>query len=204
MKRMLTVGMVLALVAAVLTPATAPARPSTDVLGIYTADNGTGLANRDAVFGTQITAYIVLSGCSTPEGISGWECSLVLPTGVIMGAPILTPGAINVGTSPDFAVGLPAALPRSSFMRLATLNFFILSGDPLYFKVRPISPNPTRPGCIVYAGGDDPGHIVIMNYSSGSETLPVFGINTGPLYHVDGGTIPTTGSSWGAVKSLYR
>ena len=74
----------------------------------------------------------------------------------------------------------------------------------MYFYLHPVSQNPTIPGKMIYARGGIIGEFIEMQWSSGSEELPVFGSNTGPLEHISGRHIQAETATWGRVKTLYK
>jgi hypothetical protein len=183
--------------------AQAPARPGPNQLGLYTATDETARANVTIVL-AQFDLYLVMTGCTVPEGVFGWEVQINFPaTGLVLGAATLFGSAVNVGTLPDYAVGLATPLPFAPAIVLAQWQPFVLSGDPMYAFFAPIT-NPSIPASMVFAGGNDPGNLLPMNPSSGDLSLAVFGFNTGPLPHESGGTIPTEEGTWGGVKAIYR
>ncbi len=174
--------------------------PGTDVIGIYTATDATARAHLAANPGT-FEVYLVVTNPSASAGISGWECSLeMLPAGILTLINTAYAGtALNVATPPEYAVGLAAPLPRNDVVRLATLTFFAAAATPANIYMHPIS-TPSQPGDMIYADGADPGRFITLAWSSGDESLPVFGVNTGPLVP----PIPIDEDTWGGVKNLYR
>lgn len=188
-----------------LVPQDALALPAANALGIYTQADGGGYANRPATSGSQFVAYLVLARCSSAAGVQGWECRIDLPPQVLALNWQFAGNGLNIGRPPEFAVGLARPLPvmPSGNVLLATGTFFVSSTTPAYFHLGPVE-RASRPGSMVFIPGDLLGTFVPMAWSSGDQTWPVFGVNTGPLPHINGGTIATEGRSWGEVRSLYR
>jgi hypothetical protein len=198
------------LIAALGAPLQAAPPPGADVLGIYTADDGTGYAHARAAVFSEVVAHLVLSGCTSPDGVAGWECTIDVPPNCMVtswdlrGPCLNIAGAPSFVAGPDFAVGLFVPVPREEVILLCSMEILVQSAEPAYFHLRPLVLVPTMPGCMCYSRGNEIGELVRMRWSSGSVDLPVFGINTGPLHHVSGRTIATVPATWGEVKAMYR
>lgn len=175
--------------------------PGTDLLGMYTADDGSGFANVD-VAGGNIDVYLVVTGVSESSGLQGWECLITFTDdpSIFWGSVQYNGQVINVATPPEFAVGIAAPLPRGAdgSIWLAKITFLVFGAEGRCW----LQPNttPSVPGAMVYVKGDDVGVFIEMGYSSGDEADAVFGFNTGPLTP----PIATEGSTWGNVKDMYR
>ncbi|MFH1843920.1 MAG: hypothetical protein ABIF77_12010 [bacterium] len=175
-----------------------------NTMGMYTADDGTGVANRDANANTIVRAYLVVTR-PTADSLQGWECKIEVPDNVIPTQwKIYGIRPINIASPPDFAVGLAEPINCLNITVIAHCEFLVMTTDPAYFYLHPVSVRPSLPGLMIYAVGNDPGTFVSMQWSSGSESYAIFGINTGPLPHIDGGHINTESQSWGSVKMMYR
>jgi hypothetical protein len=197
-----------ALLLAAAAYAVPPAGP--DILGLYTAEDGSGFANLDAPAYSYVDIHMLLTGCSSACGLAGWECAVELPEQVFPVSWTLNGEAINIAgppsflDGPEFAVGLTMPCPRSDCMLLCTLRVLVVSAEPAYFYLHPASSRPSIPGAMVYARSTDIAELRPMGWSSGREDLAVFGLNTGPLPHADGGTIAVVPATWGEVKNAYR
>lgn len=156
--------------------------------------------------GTQITAYIVLINASHPAGVIGFEFRLVNGDGSIFPASHVEvlgyqfpPAAINVGTPPEFVVGLAAALPWNSCMTLLTVDLLPLSDDPWCFGLQP----PTEgsfPTSMGYAAATDPIEILPLFPCTGDDGFRIACLN-------DPGCPPPVGietGAWGSIKWLFR
>lgn len=190
-------------------PAVPP--PGEDLLGIYTEEDGSGFANLDANSGAIIRIHLILTNCSSPCGLSGWECSVEVPAQAMVLQWQLNGPAINIAGGapgfiggPDFAVGLFSPIPCAEAIWLCTLEVLVLSDDPAYFKLHPVPAAPSISGAMAYARTSCIGELRALGWSSGSEDYAVFGINTGPLPHYQGGHIPVVTKSWGSVKKMYE
>ncbi len=149
------------------------AQPQGDqnILGVYFDEAGT-ISETTVSFGQPVPAYLCLLEATEPSGVSGWEC-LVECTGDF---PVLswTPrgNAINVLTPPEFAVGLGTPLPWQPTIVLMDILVGVFSAGSSEFYLHPIS-QPSVPGYMVYAAGDDPGYLIPFSWSSGGEEIPV-------------------------------
>jgi hypothetical protein len=168
-----------------------------DGLGIYFDMDATQYC-LDYV-GGQLCAYLILTNCSEPTGILGWECfvTYTIPAGCSEIGWTLPAGSLNVATPPEFTVGLPAPVPNAPTILLATLCLMILSADPMEFYVGPVhcTSFPTVP---LYAAGDNSGRLIEMHPASGSFYLPVAQLNG------DCTVIGTENATFGHVKAMYR
>jgi len=180
--------------------------PGIDKMGLYSADDGTGYCNLDVGVGP-ITIYLVLTGCSIGAGVHGWECrfTYTLSAGLFEGAATLYGSAINIGTLPDYIVGLSAPLPRAGddSVVLATFGFLAGAADiENEFFLGPVS-IPSIPGAadMIFAAGDDEGNLLLAHPANGDYANPAFQINLGPLTPTP---VPTENETWGGVKNLYR
>lgn len=175
--------------------------PGNDLLGIYTTDDGMGIAHHDIQQG-MFTAYLCITGCTEPSGVSGWECRVVLEGDAYLIGMLVYGGAIVLPVEvPYIIVGLnePQLPDRYGLVPLAAIDFFVIdSGEAFIYLKR--TGYPTPPGTMAYWRGNDPDSHVELGWSSGAEDLPVFGINTGSLTP----PIPVARETWGSVKLLYR
>ena len=169
---------------------------------------------------TTVTAYLLAVDVADPNGISGWEASLVtdpatFPAGVSIQ---LQNGGTNALTAPEFDVTLPAPVPRAGVISLATWSTFYLGGV-ISLGLGPAHPGhfPDCPGP-GYAGGADPterARLVVdwnVPVSDHADTYWSAGVN-GAFCSVDGREKSAAGNpcqtpvrqeSWGTIKELYR
>ncbi len=149
--------------------------------------------------GGQVMVYLMLTNCSQPSGISGWECHVTytVPAGDFETGWVLPTGSLNVSSAPDFVVGLGTPLPYAPALLLATYGVLALVPSPMEFYVGPCN-TPSIPGTAVYAAGDNPGLLLPMSPVSGSAELPVAQLNG------DCTVIGTEDATFGQVKNLYR
>jgi hypothetical protein len=181
-------------------------------IGVFFDMSGISICATPAPY-TTLTAYVLALNISEASGLSGWECSLITdPATFPAGATVtLDNGGTNALAEPDYAVTLPAAVPRAPIIRLATWTSFYLGGQIL-FGIGPAHPGrfPDRAGP-GYSAGDDPSLWVRLSTFCGSPAQPdahyVAGVHT-LICSVDGDPdpcrTPIAETTWGAVKDLYR
>ena len=179
-------------------PAQAQIYPIPDGLGIYFDTDATQYC-LDAFIG-RLEIYLMLTNCSEPTGISGWECHVtynVPPDDVYMGW-WLPDGSLNLSIPPDFVVGLGTPRPNAPIILLAKLYLFVFPDDPIVFYVGPAD-LPSLPGVAVYAAGGNPGHLIQMHPTSGDTNTPVAAI------FACGDMIDATETTtFGHVKVMFR
>jgi hypothetical protein len=188
-----------ALIGMVMLPVAGFAEPPVgdDLLGIYSAPDGCGQDHIDLAAGA-FTVHLCITGITCPDAIDGWECAIGC-SGELALISMDLKGGTNLATFPEFAIGMPAPLyPSGDLIDLASLTF-LFAGGLAYLYLHPLS-DPTLPGCMTYHPDSTGAEPVCLGWSSGKQSRPVFGINSGPL----GIVIPTAGKSWGAVKALFR
>ncbi len=159
-----------ALLLAVLCAVTATAQEQ-DVLGIYFDPDGT--VNEVAVpQGTTVPAYLCLLNASAGSGVAGWECAITYTEGFVVLYWDIQGGGINIGTLPDFFVGLPVPLPWSPSIVLMQMTVWTPIEGLCEFYLHPTS-LPSLPGSMVYAPGNDIGNLIPLNWPTGGEEFPV-------------------------------
>ena len=176
--------------------------PGENLVGLYTADDGTGFANLNCDLG-QREIYLLMTGCAEPGGISGWELRVNLPDHVLVLYWQIHGQYCSDPTPPDLAIGLAIPFPQTDVILLLTMAVLVQDTTPGFVFLGPVS-WPSIPGEMCFAAGDNPGNLQPLIPSSGDHSLPVFGFNTGPLPHLDRPTIPNQCRTWGAVKVLYK
>jgi hypothetical protein len=177
--------------------------PGDDLLGIYTAPDGSG---NDNIYATGLVeVYLLITGTTTSDAICSWECSIGIPLGVALTSVQLQGQAANLIQPPGFAVMLATGLePVGGVAHLATLEFEVPEGrNCLVLASLQELDRPGFPAGSVGAYGVC-GELGVPHWlfpSSGDPGACVFGFNTGPLGIV---VVSASGSSWGAIKHLYR
>jgi hypothetical protein len=168
----------------------------TDGLGIYFDTDATQYCLE--YVGGWIFAYLILTNCSEPTGIAGWECritSTIPPGNFAPGWDLY--GADNSSWPPNYECGLGWVIPHAPAMLLARQEFWINVPDAMTFYVGPVD-SPSIPGYPAYAVGGDPGRIKPMYPVSGSYLLPVAQLNGVCV------VIGTESTTFGHFKALYR
>ncbi len=179
-------------------PAPAQVDQDPDGLGMYFDTDATQYCLE--YVGGEVSAYVILTNCSEPTSIAGWECHVtytIPPGNYELGWWLNTIGGENVSAAPDFQVGLPSAMPYSPAILLAVYRMLIYVPDPIVFYVGPCN-SPTIPGYPAYAVGGDPGRIKPMYVVSGSYDLPVAQLN-GVC-----SVIATEHTTFGHIKAMFR
>jgi hypothetical protein len=181
--------------------ATAQVDPLPDGIGMY-FDTGATEYCLDFVGGLA-EVYLILTHCSQPSGISGWECHVTytVPPGDYELGWVLPAGSSNASTAPDFVVSLATPMPNAPIILLATYQILVFNVTTVRFYLDHAD-NPSIPGLPAYRVGDDPGIVIPLHTIFGYPELPVAFLNpswTDPCY-----TFPSAKSSFGSIKALYR
>lgn len=124
-----------------------------------------------------VEAYLVIKNLTDPVGVQGWECRQEVAGPAIPIGNVLMGQAVNVGTYPDFIVGLAEPLPPSPDVLLAQLSFFIF--DPyseVYLLLNPVS-TPSIPGFMAYLPGSNPDLILPMMPFTGYSEVAFINVN---------------------------
>lgn len=212
MKKLLYVASALAALA-LLAPNAGYAQTAFNQVGIYSTNTGTpGTENFNATPFVGFSGYLVLTkpvnhafaggtNTSVPvTSLAAYEFRLTIPTeGFLKTGDILPPGALNVGSAPDYVIGLatPLAVTNQAAV-LATFSFLALDALPKNIFLGPTSA-PGVPGQMSFIDMLDPplsAGFQVMYPSSGSAAAPVFSVN--------GAAVAIENQSWGNVKSLFR
>lgn len=211
MKKLLFVASALAALA-LLAPSAGFAQTAWNQLGIYTTQTGVpGSENTNVAVFTQVNAYLVLTkpvnetfdgGTNTNApvtSLSAFECRVVFPDELnfAVTSQILPPQALNVGTPPDFVVGLAVPIPvTNQAVVLITWRFRPFDDQPQSIFLAPTLA-PSIPGKMAIVDANDPKIPLVAVYpASGSFAAPVFSVN--------GGAVAIENETWGGVKSLFR
>ena len=196
--RIMRKAIIVLMVMAIAGTALAQVDPDVNSIGIY-FDQGATINCTTAPLFTLFTSYLCATNISEPSGIFGWECSVECgPPGNFLELAWTPRGLyVNVLTPPNFVVGLGQPLPWVPSIVLMDISIMALSYDPIYFTLHPTIPSSFYPPSPGYAAGDDPGNLIPLDYSVGSED--VCAIINGDCYVVGNEEM-----SWGGVKALYR
>jgi hypothetical protein len=180
-----------------------------DGLGIYFFENGAWTNTKmNAEEGAQITAYLVATNISQPNGISGWDCEIALDGNILMDdvswmAPQPTWAATNVSSPPQFVVGIAPPIATVPTISLLTFRFpFPAPGGLVLLGFGPIITG-------FLGSHGSPGYqsgTIWTPFIPSSNALPIPG--RPGFYYVacagGEGPIVATNDSWSSVKSLYR
>jgi len=173
--------------------------PNSNGIGIY-ADLD-GMTNEvELEVGDPIEVYLLLTRPTGDLGLSGWECSLIVPENVtVWGWYVPVPGAVSISDPPAFMSGYPAPLPYQAANLLMKFIIVPLDSQPAQFFIAeyPYSTPVDAPRYVNWNGGssDDMTLIDMVPYPGG-ETMASFTINPEAL--------PVISATWGVMKSLYR
>jgi hypothetical protein len=200
---------VLAALIAFAAPAVPPAEaavppPGTDLFGMYADNNFNGdPSDENPTFVhvelATVQVFIYLTGISAPS-IGAYEFALAYSgpgEAPYLSDDGLPAQAINVGTYPDFIIGVATPLLPDEFGNaiLMAPSYFVIDPEPAYVAVTPTS-IPYIPDQITYVEYDDPTIAHAMYPASENFVDPIFAFNTG--------LIGTSSATWSAVKALYR
>lgn len=178
--------------AAVLAPAV-PAQGDGELIGIYTANDGSRVSEMTLApgFSNMATAYVCLTGITDPAGISGWELTLSgtdVADGVVVTSWDMTWGAfnptgpLNIGSPPEFIVGVPVGpgsnpIAHSPEICVLSFDFFVMDSAPKAFYIHPTSV-PSIAGYTAYVGGTDAGNLRALDWAYGGEPYVAFTVNS--------------------------
>jgi len=175
-----------------------------NLLGLYSADDGTGYNHIDVGVGP-FTIYLVATGITDPIGMVEWGARITWDTPVDLYIPFPQPGWPAYAPVPDeycaFCCGhdIDSPLPViDDVVLLAALNFLVgCPGVEAYFYLHACDDSPV-PGLMYYRGASNPDLPLPLGWTTGGEGYPDFSLNLGPITPV------VDAGSWGAVKQLYR
>jgi hypothetical protein len=184
--------------------------PDADLVGLYTASSFSDPDIMDylgevpgeiGLFDTFILYLIVTNISASGGGVGGFEAAITSAKGSEVSTTELAALGLNFAFDiGEFAAGYatPLLADADGNVYLAWVEIEMGSSDvdSLYLGA---NFRPTRPGEMVYTDAADPAIVITMTASSGSNNIPVFGINTGSR-----SIVRREERSWTAVKSLYR
>jgi len=167
--------------------------------GVYFDTQATVVCMQDGL-NISIPAYIILSNVSDVGGVAGWQGCLTVDDNVyILNFSHIAPG-IDVGTPPEYIIGFNTPLPFDDLMVLATFAVYATAPGGVYFEAISSSSWITP----VYISGSDGSTWISMQLCYGGFGLPCATLGDIACPEHNGSSVPTTLSSWGAVKSLYK
>jgi hypothetical protein len=189
--------------------------PDPDEICIYW-DYPDGCSNNciSPAFGANFNGYVVIQNISEASGLSGFEFCIcnagdepfVPPAGqYFVTGTALPPGAVNVETPPCFVVGLATPLlaePCIMLVEIQMLSFAPPGGElPWCFGVKPTS-QPSIPGQMAYAAGNDPGNLLPMYPCVGpdADSCNIFCVNNPDCPP----PVAVEDATWGSIKEMYR
>lgn len=173
-------------------------------------DDGIGIYFDPCACGNCITmtagdhrAFLVITHPTSPAGVYGWEAK-VWATGPIFITDVSVMGTnINVGTPPEYIVGVTAPLINPftyPAVVIAVFDFYLTNtATPAQFFIDGVwfHSLPTR--VPAYLDGANTEIIKELRQSTGGRTIPVAMIN-GDCQ----GVVAVEGETWGGVKALFR
>jgi hypothetical protein len=174
-----------------------PTDPDPDGIGIYLDQQG--LANNVHIApGVPVQLFVLLTLCSAPSGVFGWECIIEIHgNALVMGWNLAGIGPINFEQPPSFEVGLGLPTPWTPAILLVDCWLMAMDSEPILFFIHPGVLNSCEDDLPCYVPGNDIYDLRTMYPSSGSTTQPVFAIN-------DGEPVTVVSATWGDVKAMYR
>lgn len=184
---------------------TCPAPVDHDIIGLY-GDPEATITQWTVASGLEFDLYLVLGNPSDLSGVAGWECALPLPDDIYLtDTEFYGDSVVNVGTPPNYRVGISPPLPNSENIVLARFTYLTVGDDRRDFLLTPSSPSSFDPPSSGYVPGGG-GDLVRATPSSGAYDLPVFVLNPAAghtyLIRANGtGDYPTIAAALGDVSS---
>lgn len=212
MKKLLFVASALAALA-LLAPSAGFAQPAWNQIGIYnTATGAPGSENINVAAFTLFDVYVVLTypvnesydGGTTTNvpvaSLDGFEFRVVFPdeANFVVQNETLPPQALNIGTPPDYIVGLglPITVTDNAVVLVSWRCRTFDDTVPQNFFLGPASIQSIA-GKMAINHPTDPNVPLVACYpASGDYAAPVFSVN--------GGAVAVEHETWGGVKSLFR
>ena len=155
-----------------------------------------------------VEGYLVLKNPTVNAGVLGWECQhQVEGPALLVGATIMGL-SINVGTAPDYIVGLAEPLPPAPDVHLATFQYFVFEAyEEVLLTLDPASV-PSLPGYMAFLSGDDPDQILPMMPYTGYREVAYINVDVldverpvEPEILVNGGLVRM---SWDIPQGSYQ
>jgi len=189
---------VLLLVSLMATSAFATIDPDDNMIGVY-FDETADLNSAEAAPYVAFNAYIIITNPVSATGtFAGVEYNWrVEPAGPIVNLTLM-PDGVSFGSAPgDVIMGLPAPIPATETITVASLSIILLNTDPTGIFLGP-STVPSLPGGLpVY---EDGGNLISLGVSTGHPDLGL------PAAVVNSTEVPVAieETSFGSLKSLFR
>lgn len=146
-------------------------------------------------------AFLVITHPTSPAGVHGWECKLVMEGPAVITAVDLLGQEINIGTAPEYVVGTvdPQVNPYTyPAVVVAIFDFYILdTAAPVTWWIDGIRFHSLPEKVPAYLDGADIEIIKALQQSTGGPQFPVATINGDCAVSVET-------ASWGDVKALFR
>jgi hypothetical protein len=199
MKKLIALAILVALAGGGEAKAQVDPRP--DGIGMYFDTGATEYCLE--FIGGPLEIYLILTHCSQPSGISGWEChaNYSIPSGDYELGWVLPAGSANASTAPDFVVSLATPMPSTPTILLATYQILVFDPATVYYCLGPAD-DPSIPGFPAYRAGDDSDIVIPLHTIFGYPELPVAILN--PRWDDPCHTVPSAKTTFGSVKALYR
>jgi len=163
----------------------AQAQGHNDLLGLYSAPDGTGSSRMEIAPNTYGKIYLCVRNGTDLLGAWAWECLLDIPGNMVVYQWDMTwgynnpYGPLNIATPPEFIVGVGVnPILHDEFICLMTIYFFVTDSNPGHIYLHPCS-MPSIPDHPVYVGGFSPGNLLALDWACGAEQVPAFVINGG-------------------------
>ena len=176
--------------------------PAQDMLGVYFDIDATVFHDSTSAPLEQVNAYLFLRNPSGLDGVFGWFGDVRVEGPHVLlswtpNHPCVAIDCCGLGGWPPFACFYTSAVTWEPAVLLASAWIMVTSPDSqVSFFVGPNLDFPhAHPQYL--AGPDYPADLVVMRPVSGSYDKPVATINGEP-------PVDRPGSTWGAVKGLYR
>ncbi len=115
------------------------------------------------------TGYIIATECGGNGGVKGWECKVSWDSTLVVSGVGISGQPINIGTFPEYIVGLGSPLPESDRVVLAELAIVATSSGGIYLDGLGLSVPDSFPA-ILFAEGLDP---VPASFRYGGWGMPV-------------------------------
>jgi hypothetical protein len=148
-----------------------------------------------------IPFWVYVVAFDTPGGIAGWEGSMQRDPSLLLGSEILTPGALNVGTSENWIVGLSSCLPGAGPTVLVTLSYIVFT--PVFDVLFCFTPStPSSFGGVAPGWLDCGGSLIPFGVAANGQGVYPDGCAVGNATGLE--PVATDQESWGALKALYR